>query len=180
MIFNLSIMAVAISVWEHVYVSAFYCNWWLPAVLSCIVFNGPYSSELCVGPVRWSLSMNDPRTCCALLITGSVHYLPRGGVLGGYEQDWWNIQLWNWRLLSWLYPDQIPSCLVDWMLEKGGYLIHNIQPPHADLRFFSMGNFWAVVSSFTTPKKAKGILDLIEEKWDDFVGSMPSRFAIQL
>ncbi|ONK61687.1 uncharacterized protein A4U43_C08F32530 [Asparagus officinalis] len=76
-----------------------------------------------------------------------------------------------------IYPDQIPSWLVDWMPEKGGYLIGNLQPAHMDFRFFSLGNIWAIVSSLTTPKQAEGILNLIEEKWDDFVGNMPLKIC---
>jgi hypothetical protein len=34
-----------------------------------------------------------------------------------------------------IYPDQIPSWLVDWIPEKGGYLIGNLQPAHMDLGF---------------------------------------------
>jgi len=76
-----------------------------------------------------------------------------------------------------IYPDQIPSWLVDWMPERGGYLIGNLQPAHMDFRFFSLGNLWAIVSSLTTPKQAEGILNLIEEKWDDFVGNMPLKIC---
>ncbi|KAJ6318113.1 hypothetical protein OIU76_013624 [Salix suchowensis] len=35
-----------------------------------------------------------------------------------------------------IYPDQIPSWLVDWIPEEGGYLIGNLQPAHMDFRFF--------------------------------------------
>ncbi|KAJ6796181.1 neutral/alkaline invertase 1, mitochondrial-like [Iris pallida] len=76
-----------------------------------------------------------------------------------------------------IYPDQIPSWLVEWIPEKGGYLIGNLQPAHMDFRFFSLGNLWAIVSSLTTPKQAEGILNLIEEKWHDFVGNMPLKIC---
>ncbi|ONK78772.1 uncharacterized protein A4U43_C02F22250 [Asparagus officinalis] len=76
-----------------------------------------------------------------------------------------------------IYPEQIPSWLVDWMPEQGGYLIGNLQPAHMDFRFFSLGNLWAIVSSLTTPKQAEGILNLIEEKWDDLVGNMPLKIC---
>ncbi|XP_020113942.1 LOW QUALITY PROTEIN: neutral/alkaline invertase 1, mitochondrial [Ananas comosus] len=76
-----------------------------------------------------------------------------------------------------IYPDQIPSWLVDWIPEKGGYLIGNLQPAHMDFRFFSLGNLWAIVSSLTTPKQAEGILNLIEEKWDDLMGNMPLKIC---
>ncbi|KAJ6832530.1 neutral/alkaline invertase 1, mitochondrial [Iris pallida] len=76
-----------------------------------------------------------------------------------------------------IYPDQIPSWLVEWIPEKGGYLIGNVQPAHMDFRFFSLGNLWAIVSSLSTPKQAEGILNLIEDKWNDFVGNMPLKIC---
>lgn len=76
-----------------------------------------------------------------------------------------------------IYPEQIPSWLVDWIPEKGGYLIGNLQPAHMDFRFFSLGNFWAIVSSLTTPGQAEGILNVIEDKWDDLVANMPFKIC---
>ncbi|XP_072953998.1 neutral/alkaline invertase 1, mitochondrial-like [Typha angustifolia] len=76
-----------------------------------------------------------------------------------------------------IYPDQIPSWLVDWIPEKGGYLIGNLQPAHMDFRFFSLGNLWAIVSSLTTPRQAEEVLNLIEEKWDDLMGNMPLKIC---
>jgi Alkaline and neutral invertase len=46
-----------------------------------------------------------------------------------------------------------------------------------DFRFFSLGNLWAIVSSLTSPKQAEGILSLIEEKWDDLIGTMPLKIS---
>ncbi|WOL06697.1 neutral/alkaline invertase 1, mitochondrial [Canna indica] len=76
-----------------------------------------------------------------------------------------------------IYPDQIPSWLLDWVPDNGGYLIGNLQPAHMDFRFFSLGNFWAIVSSLATPRQAQGILKLIEDKWDDLVGNMPLKIC---
>ncbi|XP_078160109.1 neutral/alkaline invertase 1, mitochondrial-like [Carex rostrata] len=76
-----------------------------------------------------------------------------------------------------IYPDQIPSWLVDWIPEKGGYLIGNLQPAHMDFRFFSLGNLWAIVSSLATDRQAEGILNLIDEKWDDLVANMPLKIC---
>ncbi|KAG6501698.1 hypothetical protein ZIOFF_041581 [Zingiber officinale] len=76
-----------------------------------------------------------------------------------------------------IYPEQIPSWLVDWIPEKGGYLIGNLQPAHMDFRFFSLGNFWAITSSLATQRQAEGILNLIEDKWDDLVGHMPLKIC---
>nr|AVA07410.1 alkaline/neutral invertase [Dendrobium catenatum] len=76
-----------------------------------------------------------------------------------------------------IYPDQIPSWLVDWIPERGGYLIGNLQPAHMDFRFFSLGNLWAIVSSLATPKQAEGILNLFEDKWDDLMANMPLKIC---
>ena len=46
-----------------------------------------------------------------------------------------------------------------------------------DFRFFSLGNLWAIVTSITTPEHDEAILNLIESKWDDLVGSMPMKIC---
>ncbi|XP_054803344.1 alkaline/neutral invertase A, mitochondrial-like [Prosopis cineraria] len=76
-----------------------------------------------------------------------------------------------------IYPDQIPSWLMDWIPEAGGYLIGNLQPAHMDFRFFMLGNLWSIVSSLGTPKQNESILNLIEMKWDDLVGHMPLKIC---
>ncbi|XP_042990576.1 alkaline/neutral invertase A, mitochondrial [Carya illinoinensis] len=76
-----------------------------------------------------------------------------------------------------IYPDQIPSWLVDWIPDKGGYLIGNLQPAHMDFRFFTLGNIWAIVSSLGSPQQNYGILSLIEDKWEDLVGQMPLKIC---
>ncbi|KAK2976350.1 hypothetical protein RJ640_014181 [Escallonia rubra] len=76
-----------------------------------------------------------------------------------------------------IYPDQIPPWLVEWMPNKGGYLIGNLQPAHMDFRFFSLGNLWSVVSSLVTEDQSHAILDLIEAKWADLVADMPFKIC---
>ncbi|KAK8484853.1 hypothetical protein V6N11_057083 [Hibiscus sabdariffa] len=76
-----------------------------------------------------------------------------------------------------IYPEQIPSWLVDWIPEEVGYLIGNLQPAHMDFRFFTLGNLWSIVSSLGTPKQNEAILNLIENKWDDIVGHMPLKIC---
>ncbi|CAK9187606.1 unnamed protein product [Ilex paraguariensis] len=76
-----------------------------------------------------------------------------------------------------IYPDQIPSWLVDWIPETGGYLIGNLQPAHMDFRFFMLGNLWAIISSLGTPEQNEDILNLIEDKWDDLVAHMPLKIC---
>ncbi|KAI4352595.1 hypothetical protein L6164_006831 [Bauhinia variegata] len=76
-----------------------------------------------------------------------------------------------------IYPDQIPPWLVEWMPNKGGYLIGNLQPAHMDFRFFSLGNLWSVASSLATMEQSHAILDLIESKWTDLVAEMPFKIC---
>lgn len=76
-----------------------------------------------------------------------------------------------------IYPEQIPSWLMDWVPEEGGYLIGNLQPAHMDFRFFTLGNLLSIVSSLGTPKQNEAILNLIEAKWDDIVGHMPLKIC---
>ncbi|XP_010480269.1 PREDICTED: alkaline/neutral invertase A, mitochondrial-like isoform X2 [Camelina sativa] len=76
-----------------------------------------------------------------------------------------------------IYPEQIPPWLMDWIPEQGGYLLGNLQPAHMDFRFFSLGNFWSIVSSLGTPKQNEAILNLMEAKWDDIIGNMPLKIC---
>ncbi|XP_059665959.1 alkaline/neutral invertase E, chloroplastic-like [Cornus florida] len=76
-----------------------------------------------------------------------------------------------------IYPDQIPPWLVEWMPNRGGFLIGNLQPAHMDFRFFSLGNLWSVVSGLATVDQSHAILDLIEAKWADLVADMPLKIC---
>ncbi|GMJ10714.1 alkaline/neutral invertase E, Arabidopsis alkaline/neutral invertase E [Hibiscus trionum] len=76
-----------------------------------------------------------------------------------------------------IYPDQIPSWLVDFMPARGGYLIGNLQPAHMDFRFFSLGNLWSIVGGLATVEQSHAILDLVEEKWSELVADMPLKIC---
>ncbi|KAG9139726.1 hypothetical protein Leryth_016662 [Lithospermum erythrorhizon] len=76
-----------------------------------------------------------------------------------------------------IYPDQISPWLVEWMPNRGGYLIGNLQPAHMDFRFFSLGNLWSIVSNLATVEQSHAILDLIEAKWADMVADMPLKIC---
>ncbi|ONK77610.1 uncharacterized protein A4U43_C02F8520 [Asparagus officinalis] len=76
-----------------------------------------------------------------------------------------------------IYPDQISPWLVEWMPDKGGYFIGNLQPAHMDFRFFSLGNLWSIVNSLATTHQSHAILDLIEAKWSDLVADMPLKIC---
>eukprot|EP00898_Chlorokybus_atmophyticus_P009132 jgi/Chlat1/921/Chrsp108S01358 len=76
-----------------------------------------------------------------------------------------------------VYADSIPSWLMTWMPDKGGYFIGNLGPGMMDFRFFTLGNLMAIVSALATPEQAQAIMDLIEIKWDDLVGDMPMKLV---
>lgn len=76
-----------------------------------------------------------------------------------------------------IYPEQIPLWLIDWMPNQGGYMLGNLQPAHMDFRFFSLGNLWAIVGSLATEDQSEEILNFIEAKWDDLIGTMPLKIA---
>ncbi|KAH7415360.1 hypothetical protein KP509_14G039300 [Ceratopteris richardii] len=76
-----------------------------------------------------------------------------------------------------IYPDQVSPWLVEWMPDRGGYLIGNLQPAHMDFRFFSLGNLWSIVGSLATPEQSDAILDLFEAKWADLVSNMPLKIC---
>ncbi|KAG5632271.1 hypothetical protein H5410_003988 [Solanum commersonii] len=76
-----------------------------------------------------------------------------------------------------IYPDQIPSWLMDWIPEIGGYLVGNLQPAHMDFRFFTHGNIWTIISSLGSHEQNESILNLIEDKWDDLMGKMPLKIC---
>ncbi|THG18887.1 hypothetical protein TEA_022958 [Camellia sinensis var. sinensis] len=66
--------------------------------------------------------------------------------------------------------------LVEWMPNKGGYLIGNLQRRSHGCPF-SLGNLWSVVSSLATADQSHAILDLIEAKWADLVADMPFKIC---
>ncbi|CAL0330227.1 unnamed protein product [Lupinus luteus] len=76
-----------------------------------------------------------------------------------------------------IYPEQIPTWLVDWIPKEGGYFMGNLQPAHMDFRFFTLGNLWAIVSSLGTTRQNREIFTLIETKWDDLVAQMPLKIC---
>jgi hypothetical protein len=74
-------------------------------------------------------------------------------------------------------PDSIPDWVFDFMPMKGGYFIGNVSPARMDFRWFSLGNFIAILSSLATPEQEEGIMDLLEERWEDLIGEMPLKIA---
>lgn len=76
-----------------------------------------------------------------------------------------------------IYPASIPNWLIEWLPETGGYLAGNLGPARMDFRFFALGNLMAIVTSLASVQEAHSILDLIEQRWHDLVGSMPMKIC---
>lgn len=76
-----------------------------------------------------------------------------------------------------IYPDSIPYWLTEWMPETGGYLAGNLGPARMDFRFFALGNLMSIICSLSSPQESQGIMDLIEQRWDDLVGNMPMKIC---
>ncbi len=76
-----------------------------------------------------------------------------------------------------LYPDSIPPWLTDWLPNKGGYLTGNLGSGWMDFRFFGLGNLMAIITSLANEQQSQGIIDLIEQRWQDLVGQMPLKIC---
>ena len=76
-----------------------------------------------------------------------------------------------------IYPEQVSQWLLEWMPEKGGYFIGNLQPAHMDFRWFTLGNVWTICGALATKEQSEEILELIEAKWDDLIGTMPMKIC---
>ncbi len=76
-----------------------------------------------------------------------------------------------------IYPETIPSWLMDWMPEQGGYFAGNLGPARMDFRYFALGNLLAVVSGLATNEQADAIMDLLRARRDDLIGDMPLKLC---
>lgn len=74
-------------------------------------------------------------------------------------------------------PDSIPDWLPEWLPDQGGYLAGNLGPAQMDFRFFALGNLMAIVASLASEQQSQAIIDLIEQRWQDLVGSMPLKIC---
>jgi len=76
-----------------------------------------------------------------------------------------------------IYPDTIPSWLIEWLSDNNGYLVGNLGPGQIDFRFFGLGNLMSVMTSFATGQQSHAIANLIEQHWEDLVGYMPLKIC---
>lgn len=46
-----------------------------------------------------------------------------------------------------------------------------------DFRWFTVGNLWSICSALANQDQAEAILTLIDEKWEDLIGTMPLKIT---
>jgi hypothetical protein len=76
-----------------------------------------------------------------------------------------------------IQPQSIRDWVADWLPDESGYLVGNLGSGRMDFRFFTQGNLLAVVFGLVTDRQARGIMNLIERRWDDLVGTMPVKLC---
>jgi hypothetical protein len=76
-----------------------------------------------------------------------------------------------------IYPDTIPTWLIEWLPEHGGYLAGNVGPGQIDFRFFGLGNLMAIITSLATVQQSLAIMDLLEHRWQELIGYMPMKIC---
>jgi hypothetical protein len=72
-----------------------------------------------------------------------------------------------------IYPESIPTWLVNWLADDSGYLVGNIGTGRIDFRYFALGNLLAVLFGLSTDLQSEQLMRLYEQRWDDLVGAMP-------
>nr|XP_016465575.1 PREDICTED: cytosolic invertase 1-like [Nicotiana tabacum] len=60
--------------------------------------------------------------------------------------------------------------------EDGIFLV-NINPARMDFRSFLVVNFIAIFSSLVTPTQEATVMDLIEERWEEWIREMPLKIT---
>ncbi|MCU7917209.1 MAG: glycoside hydrolase 100 family protein [Candidatus Thiodiazotropha sp. (ex Epidulcina cf. delphinae)] len=76
-----------------------------------------------------------------------------------------------------IYPDSIPDWVMPWVPSEGGYFVGNLGPGRMDFRYFAQGNLLALLTSLASDEQAAAIMDLMEKRWEDLVGSMPLKLC---
>ena len=76
-----------------------------------------------------------------------------------------------------IYPESIPEWVVNWITDRGGYLVGNLGPGRMDFRFFALGNLLAVLFGIASEREAHGLMSLYHDRWDDLVGRMPAKLV---
>lgn len=76
-----------------------------------------------------------------------------------------------------IYPESIPEWVVNWISDRGGYLVGNLGPGRMDFRFFALGNLLAILFGITSDRESHSLMSLYHDRWDDLVGKMPAKLV---
>ncbi|WPL17485.1 Plant neutral invertase [Thiorhodovibrio winogradskyi] len=76
-----------------------------------------------------------------------------------------------------IYPDTIPDWLMDWLPERGGYLVGNLGPGRLDYRWFGQGNLLACAAGLASPDQTGAIMQLLVDRQEDLIGAMPAKLC---
>jgi hypothetical protein len=76
-----------------------------------------------------------------------------------------------------IYSESIPSWVIEWLPESGGYLAGNLGPGRMDFRFFALGNLMAILASLATEAESQSIMNLFVHRWQDLIGYMPVKIC---
>jgi hypothetical protein len=76
-----------------------------------------------------------------------------------------------------IYPESIPEWIMPWLPSRGGYFSGNVGPGRMDFRFFAQGDLMAVITSMASHEQSAAIMDLMDQRWDDLIGSMPVKLC---
>jgi hypothetical protein len=76
-----------------------------------------------------------------------------------------------------IYPESIPDWVVNWITDRGGYLVGNLGPGRMDFRFFALGNLLAILFGITSERESHSLMSLYHDRWDDLVGRMPAKLV---
>ncbi|OIT37855.1 putative alkalineneutral invertase b [Nicotiana attenuata] len=70
----------------------------------------------------------------------------------------------------------LTGSLISSPFDEGIFLVNIIQA-RMDFRSFLVDNFIAIFSSLVTPAQATSVMDLIEERWEEWIGEMPLKIT---
>jgi hypothetical protein len=66
---------------------------------------------------------------------------------------------------------------MDWLPERGGYLVGNVGPGRLDYRYFGQGNLLASACGMAGPAQSRALVDLIGQRYDDLIGQVPLKLC---
>jgi glycogen debranching enzyme len=76
-----------------------------------------------------------------------------------------------------VYPETIPTWLMRWLPEHGGFFVGNLGPGRMDYRWFAQGNLLAIVTGLADANHSKALMALLRHHHDDLIGEMPLKLC---